>query len=188
MMKIGTAVAVVMLVTTVLMVLLMLLVWRCNWFLILVFTVLSLMVEGAYFSAVLLKVNQGGWLPLVIAAVLLVVMLVWNYVKIKRYEFQVHSKVSMSWIISLGPSLGLVRVPGIGIVYSELASGVPHIFSHVITNLPAIHSVVVFVCVKYLPVYTVPEEERFLVKRIGSKTFRMFRCVARYFHGYFCDL
>ncbi|KAH0914149.1 hypothetical protein HID58_028595 [Brassica napus] len=164
----------------VLMVLLMLLVWRCNWFLILVFTVLSLMVEGAYFSAVLLKVNQGGWLPLVIAAVLLVVMLVWNYVKIKRYEFQVHSKVSMSWIISLGPSLGLVRVPGIGIVYSELASGVPHIFSHVITNLPAIHSVVVFVCVKYLPVYTVPEEERFLVKRIGSKTFRMFRCVARY--------
>ncbi|KAH0862190.1 hypothetical protein HID58_079401, partial [Brassica napus] len=164
----------------VLMVLLMLLVWRCNWFLILVFTVLSLMVEGAYFSAVLLKVNQGGWLPLVIAAVLLVVMLVWNYVKIKRYEFQVHSKVSMSWIIGLGPSLGLVRVPGIGIVYSELASGVPHIFSHVITNLPAIHSVVVFVCVKYLPVYTIPEEERFLVKRIGSKTFRMFRCVARY--------
>ncbi|KAL0715589.1 hypothetical protein Bca4012_064911 [Brassica carinata] len=176
----GTAVAVVMLVTTILMVLLMLLVWRCHWLLILVFTVLSLVVEGAYFSAVLLKVNQGGWLPLVIAAFLLVVMLVWNYVKTKRYEFQVHSKVSMSWIIGLGPSLGLVRVPGIGIVYSELASGVPHIFSHVITNLPAIHSVVVFVCVKYLPVYTVPEEERFLVKRIGSKTFRMFRCVARY--------
>ncbi|KAJ4869525.1 Potassium transporter 9 [Raphanus sativus] len=176
----GTAVAVVMLVTTLLMVLLMLLVWQCHWSLILVFTVLSLVVEGAYFSAVLLKVNQGGWLPLVIAAVLLAVMIVWNYVKIKRYEFQVHSKVSMSWIIGLGPSLGLVRVPGVGIVYSELASGVPHIFSHVITNLPAIHSVVVFVCVKYLPVYTVPEEERFLVKRIGSKTFRMFRCVARY--------
>ncbi|CAI0392708.1 unnamed protein product [Linum tenue] len=80
----------------------------------------------------------------------------------------------------LGPSLGLVRVPGIVLVYTELASGIPHIFSHFITNLPAIHSIVVFVCVKYLPVYTVPEEERFLVKRIGSKKFRMFRCVARY--------
>ncbi|ESQ56215.1 hypothetical protein EUTSA_v10024451mg [Eutrema salsugineum] len=176
----GTAVAVVMLVTTLLMVLLMLLVWRCHWALVLIFTVLSLVVEGAYFSAVLLKINQGGWVPLVVAAVLLLVMLVWHYVKVKRYEFQVHSKVSMSWILGLGPSLGLVRVPGIGIVYSELASGVPHIFSHFITNLPAIHSVVVFVCVKYLPVYTVPEEERFLVKRIGSKTFRMFRCIARY--------
>nr|UWK23399.1 KUP13.1 [Olimarabidopsis pumila] len=175
-----TAVAIVMLVTTFLMVLVMLLVWRCHWILVLIFTVLSLVVEGAYFSAVLLKINQGGWVPLVVAAVLLLVMLVWHYVKIKRYEFQVHSKVSMSWILGLGPSLGLVRVPGVGLVYSELASGVPHIFSHFITNLPAIHSTVVFVCVKYLPVYTVPEEERFLVKRIGSKTFKMFRCVARY--------
>ncbi|KAL1219297.1 Potassium transporter 11 [Cardamine amara subsp. amara] len=176
----GTAVAIVMLVTTFLMVLVMVLVWRCHWILVFVFTVLSLVVEGAYFSAVLLKINQGGWVPLVVAAVFLLVMLVWNYVKIKRYEFQVHSKVSMSWILGLGPSLGLVWVPGVGLVYSELASGVPHIFSHFITNLPAIHSTVVFVCVKYLPVYTVPEEERFLVKRIGSKTFRMFRCVARY--------
>ncbi|WZZ75701.1 hypothetical protein YC2023_087071 [Brassica napus] len=100
--------------------------------------------------------------------------------KVKKYEFEVYSKVSMSWILGLGPSLGLVRVPGIGLVHTELASGVPHIFSHFITNLPAIHSVVVFVCVKNLPVYTVPEEERFMVKRIGPKTFRMFRCVARY--------
>ena len=107
-------------------------------------------------------------------------MSVWHYGTVKRYEFEMHSKVSMAWILGLGPSLGLVRVPGIGLVYTELASGVPHIFSHFITNLPAIHSVVVFVCVKYLPVYTVPEAERFLVKRIGPKNFHIFRCVARY--------
>ncbi|KAJ4899867.1 Potassium transporter 9 [Raphanus sativus] len=176
----GTAVVVVMLVTTLLMVLTMLLVWRLHWILVLVFAIFSLVVELSYFSAVLLKVNEGGWVPLIIAAICLLVMFVWNYVTVKKYEFEVHSRVSMSWILGLGPSLGLVRVPGIGLVHTELASGVPHIFSHFITNLPAIHSVVVFVCVKYLPVYTVPEEERFLVKRIGPKTFRMFRCVARY--------
>ncbi|XP_058198975.1 potassium transporter 11-like isoform X2 [Rhododendron vialii] len=130
--------------------------------------------------AVLFKVDQGGWVPLVIAAAFLLIMYFWHYGTLKRYEFEMHSKVSMAWILGLGPSLGLVRVPGIGLVYTELASGVPHIFSHFITNLPAIHSVVVFVCVKYLPVYTVPEEERFLVKRIGPKNFHMFRCVARY--------
>ncbi|KAJ0263579.1 Potassium transporter 9 [Hirschfeldia incana] len=176
----GTAVVVVMLVTTLLMVLTMLIVWRCHWILVLIFALLSLMVELSYFSAVLLKINEGGWVPLIVAAFSLMVMFVWNYVTVKKYEFEVHSRVSMSWILGLGPSLGLVRVPGIGLVHTELASGVPHIFSHFITNLPAIHSVVVFVCVKYLPVYTVPEEERFLVKRIGPKTFRMFRCVARY--------
>lgn len=176
----GTAVVIVMLATTFLMILIMLLVWRCHWLLVLIFTGLSLAVECTYFSAVLFKVDQGGWVPLVIAAAFLIIMYVWHYGTVKRYEFEMHSKVSMAWILGLGPSLGLVRVPGIGLVYTELASGVPHIFSHFITNLPAIHSVVVFVCVKYLPVYTVPEEERFLVKRIGPKNFHMFRCVARY--------
>ncbi|XP_073299618.1 potassium transporter 10-like isoform X2 [Primulina huaijiensis] len=176
----GTAVVIVMLVTTLLMTLIMLLVWHCHWVLVLLFTFFSLVIECTYFSAVLFKINQGGWVPLVIAAAFLIIMYAWHYGTVKRYEFEMHSKVSMAWILGLGPSLGLVRVPGIGLVYTELASGVPHIFSHFVTNLPAIHSVVVFVCVKYLPVYMVPAEERFLVKRIGPKNFRMFRCVARY--------
>ncbi|XP_011652450.1 potassium transporter 11 isoform X2 [Cucumis sativus] len=176
----GTAVIIVMLVTTFLMTLIMILVWHSHWSLVLLFISLSLIVEGFYLSSVIQKVYQGGWVPLVIATTFFIIMYVWHYGTAKRYEIEMHTKVSMAWILSLGPSLGLVRVPGIGLVYTELASGVPHIFSHFITNLPAIHSVVVFVCLKCLPVHTVPEEERFLVKRIGPKNFRMFRCVARY--------
>ncbi|RZC52587.1 hypothetical protein C5167_021013 [Papaver somniferum] len=176
----GTAVVTVMLVTTFLTILVMLLVWQTHWIQVVIFAVLSLIVECNFFSAVILKVDKGGWVPLAIAVVFFVIMYVWHYGRAKRYEVESHSKISMSWILGLGPSLGLVRVPGIGLVYTELASGVPHIFSHLITNLPAIHSVVILVCVKHLPVYTVPEEERFLVKRIGPKEFHMFRCVARY--------
>ncbi|KAI3931575.1 hypothetical protein MKW92_011177 [Papaver armeniacum] len=176
----GTAVVTVMLVTTFLTILVMLLVWQTHWIQVVTFAVLSLIVECNFFSAVILKVDKGGWVPLAIAVVFFIIMYVWHYGRAKRYEVELHSKVSMSWILGLGPSLGVVRVPGIGLVYTELASGVPHIFSHLITNLPAIHSVVIFVCVKYLPVYTVPQEERFLVKRIGPKEFHMFRCVARY--------
>lgn len=176
----GTAVVGVMLVTTILMALIMLIVWRSNWLLVFIFCGFFLFVELVYFSAVLFKVDQGGWAPLVIACVFLIIMYVWHYGTLKRYEFEMESKVSMAWILGLGPSLGLVRVPGVGLVYTELANGVPHIFSHFVTHLPAIHSVVVFVCVKYLPVNTVPQEERFLVRRIGPTDFHMFRCIARY--------
>uniref|UniRef100_A0ACD5ZZE1 Uncharacterized protein n=1 Tax=Avena sativa TaxID=4498 RepID=A0ACD5ZZE1_AVESA len=169
-----------MLVTTFLMVPIMLLVWKSHWILVVTFLVLSLMVEFPYFMACINKVDEGGWVPLVVATTFFIIMYVWHFCTVKRYEFEMHSKVSMAWILGLGPSLGLVRVPGIGFVYTELASGVPHIFSHFITNLPAIHSVVVFVCVKYLPVYTVPVEERSVMKRIGPKNFHMFRCVTRY--------
>ncbi|KAK2634976.1 hypothetical protein Ddye_029768, partial [Dipteronia dyeriana] len=146
----------------------------------LIFTVLSLIVEGTYFSSLILKVNRGGWVPLVIAVGFFIIMAAWHYGTVKRHKFELQSKVSIAWILGLGPSLGLVRVPGIGLVYTELPSGVPHIFSHFITNLPAIHSVLIFVCVKYLPVYTVPEGERFLFTPIGPKNFHMFHCVARY--------
>ncbi|TVU43265.1 hypothetical protein EJB05_09720 [Eragrostis curvula] len=176
----STAVVIVMLVTTFLMVPVMLLVWKSHWILVVIFIVLSLMVELPYFYACINKVDEGGWVPLVIAITFFVIMYIWHFCTVKRYEFEMHSKVSMAWILGLGPSLGLVRVPGIGFVYTELASGVPLIFSHFITNLPAIHSVVVFVCVKYLPVYTVPVEERFVMKRIGPKNYHMFRCIARY--------
>lgn len=115
-----------------------------------------------------------------IAAAFFISMSVWHYGTMKRHQFELQSKVPIEWILGLGPSLGLVRVPGVGLVYSELANGVPHIFAHFITNLPAIHSVVIFVCVKYIPVYTVPEGERFLITRVGPKSFHMFHCVVRY--------
>ncbi|KAL2500034.1 Potassium transporter 8 [Abeliophyllum distichum] len=53
-------------------------------------------------------------------------------------------------------------------------------FSHFLTNLPAFHQVLVFLCVKYVPVPHVRPEERFLVGRIGPKDYRIYRCIARY--------
>ncbi|KAL2474718.1 Potassium transporter 11 [Abeliophyllum distichum] len=112
----GIAVVIVMLVTTFLMILIMLLVWSCQWIIVLIFTGFSLVVECTYFSTVLFKVDHGGWVPLVISAAFFVIMYVWHYGTIKRYAFEMHIKVSMAWILGLGPSLGLVRVPGIGLV------------------------------------------------------------------------
>lgn len=176
----GLAVIAVMLVTTILMTLIMLLIWRSNIVLVITFACVSLFVELVYFSSVLCKVDQGGWAPLVIAAIFLIVMYTWHYTTLKIYEFEMQSKVSLGWILGLGPSLGLVRVPGIGFVYTELAHGVPPILSHFITHVPALHSVVIFVCIKYLPVNTVPTEERFLLRRVGPKDYSLYRCVVRY--------
>lgn len=59
-------------------------------------------------------------------------------------------------------------------------SGIPAIFSHFVTNLPAFHQVLVFLCVKSVPVPHVQPEERFLVGRIGPKEYRLYRVIVRY--------
>lgn len=114
------------------------------------------------------------------SSIFMAVMFLRNYGTLKKHQFDVENKVSMNRILSLGPSLGMVRVPGIGLVYTNLVTGVPAVFGQFVTNLPAFHEVVIFICIKSVQVLYVNEKERFLVSRVGPKEYGMFRCVVRY--------
>ncbi|XP_071939749.1 potassium transporter 4-like [Coffea arabica] len=176
----GLACMTVMFITTFLMSLVIVFVWQRNLLFAAAFLLFFWIIEGAYLSAALIKVPQGGWVSLLLSVIFMFIMFVWHYGTRKKYNFDVHNKVPLKWLLGLGPSLGIVRVPGIGLIYSELATGVPPIFSHFVTNLPAFHSVLVFVCVKSVPVPYVSPEERFLVGRICPRPYRMYRCIVRY--------
>ncbi|KAI3470269.1 hypothetical protein Pfo_026932 [Paulownia fortunei] len=176
----GLAVMSVMFITTFLMALVMVFVWQRSIILAAVFLLFFWFIEAAYLAASYIKVPQGGWISLVLSLIFMFVMFVWHYGTRRKYNFDLHNKVPLKWILGLGPSLGIVRVPGIGLIYSELATGVPSIFSHFVTNLPAFHNVLVFVCVKSVPVPYVSPEERFLIGRICPRPYRMYRCIVRY--------
>ncbi|KAK2636436.1 hypothetical protein Ddye_031228 [Dipteronia dyeriana] len=176
----GIAEVGVMIVSTTLVTLVMLLIWQSNLLLVLCFPLVFGSVELIYLSAVLSKIAEGGWLPLVFASFFLCVMYIWNYGSVLKYQSEVREKISMDILLDLGSNLGTVRVPGIGLVYNQLVQGIPSIFGQFLLTLPAIHSTIVFVCIKYVPVPVVPQEERFLFRRVGPKDYHMFRCVARY--------
>ncbi|KAG5604435.1 hypothetical protein H5410_025927 [Solanum commersonii] len=176
----GLAVITVMLVTTCLMSLVIVLCWRKSVLLALCFVIFFGTIEALYFSASLIKFLEGAWVPIVMAFAFMIVMCIWHYGSLKKYEFDVQNKVSVEWLLSLGPSLGIVRVRGIGLIHTELVSGIPAIFSHFVTNLPAFHQVLVFLCVKSVPVPHVKHEERFLVGHIGPREYRIYRCIVRY--------
>eukprot|EP00257_Ricinus_communis_P013471 XP_015570904.1 potassium transporter 4 isoform X2 [Ricinus communis] len=176
----GLACMTVMFITTFLTSLVIIFVWQKTILLSASFLLFFWFIEGVYLSAALMKVPQGGWAPLVLSVIFMLIMYIWHYGTRKKYNFDLHNKVSLKWLLGLGPSLGIVRVPGIGLIYSELATGVPAIFSHFVTNLPAFHKVLVFVCVKSVPVPYVSPEERFLIGRVCPRPYRMYRCIVRY--------
>lgn len=176
----GLAVITVMLVTTCLMSLVIVLCWHKSIFLAIGFIVFFGTIEALYFSAALIKFREGAWVPIVLAFFFMMVMCIWHYGTIKKYEFDLQNKVSINWLLSLSPNLGIVRVRGIGLIHTELDSGIPAIFSHFVTNLPAFHQVLIFMCIKNVPIPHVSPEERFLVGRIGPKEYRIYRCIVRY--------
>ncbi|KAG5001714.1 hypothetical protein AAZX31_08G278900 [Glycine max] len=176
----GIAEVGVMMVSTTLVTLVMVLIWQTNLFLAFSFALVFGTVELIYLSSVLSKIIEGGWLPLAFATFFLSVMYTWNYGSVLKYRSEVREKVSVDSMLELGSNLGTVRVPGIGLLYNELVQGIPSIFLQFLLNLPALHSTIVFVCIKYVPVPVVPQEERFLFRRVCPKDYHIFRCVARY--------
>ncbi|CAL5197029.1 unnamed protein product [Lathyrus oleraceus] len=176
----GIAEVGVMMVSTTLVTLVMLLIWQTNLFLAFCFLLVFGSVELIYMSSVLSKIFEGGWLPLAFATFFLSVMYTWNYGSVLKYRREVREKISMDLMLDLSSNLGTVRVPGIGLLYNELVQGIPSIFLQFLLSLPALHSTIVFVCIKYVPIPVVPQEERFLFRRVCPKDYHMFRCVARY--------
>lgn len=169
----------IMMVTTVLVTVVMLLIWQINKLIVLAFVTVFLGLELLFFSSVLGSAGDGSWVLLLFSVVLFMIMFIWNYGSKLKYETEVKQKLSTDLLMRLGSNLGTIRAPGIGLVYNELVRGIPANFGHFLTSLPAIHSMIIFVCIKYVPVPVVPQNERFLFRRVCPKNYHIFRCIAR---------
>ncbi|KAJ6341416.1 hypothetical protein OIU78_009564 [Salix suchowensis] len=176
----GIAVVAVMVMTTCVVTLIMLVIWKTRILPITLFFFVFGSIEIVYLSAVLYKFKQGGYLPLALSFFLMVAMGTWHYVHRERYLYELKNKASGEYISQLVANANMNQLPGIGLLYSELVQGIPPIFPHFISTIPATHSVLVFVSIKSIPISKVAIEERFLFRQIEPREFRMFRCVVRY--------
>lgn len=176
----GIAVVFVMVLTSAFLVLIMILIWKTHILLVLSFILIIGSVELLYLSSVLYKFDQGGYLPLAFAAILMTVMYIWNNVYRRKYFYELNHKMSMQKLKEIATNSDICRVPGLAMFYSELVHGIPPIFQHYVENVPALHSVLVFVTIKSLPISRIAMEDRFLFCRVEPKERNVFRCVARY--------
>nr|GLL44001.1 potassium transporter 5-like [Ipomoea trifida] len=176
----GIAVMNVQVITTCMVTLIMLVIWKTNIWLVALFFLVFIAIEGLYLSAALYKFMQGGYLPLLLSLVLMIVMGIWHYVYKERYAFELNNKVSSEYVRDLAKNPDMKRVPGIMLLYSELVQGIPPIFPHFVSNIQSLHSVVVLVSIKNLPISKVVPEERFLFRQFEPREYRVFRCVVRY--------
>ncbi|XP_020212862.1 potassium transporter 5 isoform X2 [Cajanus cajan] len=178
----GIAVIGDMMISTTLVSLIMLVIWKKSIWLVGLFFLGFGFIEIVYFSSQLTKFTGGGYLPIVLALILTTLMGSWHYVHKERYMFELKNKVSGAYLNEVASNPDVRRVPGIGFLYSELVQGIPPIFPHLIGSIPSIHSVVVFVSIKAIPISRVASEERFLFRQVEPREYRIFRCVVR--HGY----
>ncbi|CAK7335851.1 unnamed protein product [Dovyalis caffra] len=175
----GLAVIIVMFVTTCLMFLVIVMVWKRSILEAFGFVIVFGSLELLYLCSCLLKVPKGGWLPLIFSLIVLSVMCIWHYGTLQKQSYESHNRTSLDMLLSLGPNIGINRVRGVGLVYTNLPSGIPPMFSHFVTNFPAFHQILIFVTFQYLTIPRVSTNHRFIVSRIGPPEFRLYRCIVR---------
>ncbi|VAH84082.1 unnamed protein product [Triticum turgidum subsp. durum] len=128
----GIAVVFVMFITTLLVTLVMAMIWKTSLLWIALFPIIFGGAELLYLSSAFYKFVEGGYLPLGFAAILMLIMGTWHYVHVHRYKYELKNKVSNNYVADLATRRNLARLPGIGVLYSELVQGIPPILPHLV--------------------------------------------------------
>jgi KUP system potassium uptake protein len=132
-----------------------------------------ILVDIAFFSATLLKINDGGWFPLVIGAVVFTFMTTW------RRGREILFKRMRASTVPLEPFLESLfreapqRVPGTSVFLTATPDVVPHSLLHNLYHNKVLHERVVFLTVAVKDVPTVAPEERVAVQALDHECYRL---------------
>jgi KUP system potassium uptake protein len=139
-------------------------------------------VDVAFFGANIVKVAQGGWFPLFVAAVVFIVFLSWRRGRNALSARMAKTSVPAAVILEDFERRKVCRVPGTAIFLTGRTGGVPSALLHNLKHNKMIHQRNVFLTLVTEKVPHVPEAERAVVEEMQPGFFRVF---ARY--GYMED-
>ncbi|MGB2717208.1 MAG: potassium transporter Kup [Vicinamibacterales bacterium] len=138
-----------------------------------VIAALFLIVDLAFFGANIIKVAQGGWLPLLLAAGIFTVMTTWKRGRrVLAERIQAEAR-SLEEFITEIPQQQVTRVPGTAIFMSGTASKTPSALRHNLEHNKVLHERVVFVTVKTQQVPHVSEDEHVQIEDFGNGLYRV---------------
>lgn len=145
----GTAVATTMLLTTCLLFAAMRRIWRWSLALSLLVAGLFLVVDLAFFYANLLKIADGGWLPLTIGAGLFFLMSTWRSgVDCVHDALEQAGESSEQFLADLAAGR-IPRVPGTGIFLTKSVQKIPPLMIYHVQHMGSLHRHVIALTVKF---------------------------------------
>jgi KUP system potassium uptake protein len=162
----GTAVSTTMLFTTALLYDAMRKAWRWPTIVAVCVSGAFLLIDLTFFAANLLKIREGGWIPLVIGVVIFLLMTTWH-----RGIQAVHDKQVAGGEPDLLAKLGsahIPRVPGTAVFLSRNGMAIPPLLIQHVAQMQALQETVVTLSVEFAEVPRVSEASRIGVEPFGD--------------------
>ncbi|MFA9199872.1 MAG: potassium transporter Kup [Cypionkella sp.] len=175
----GIAVTGAMFIDTILMAAVLLSLWRWPAWKALPLVAVFIVVDMAYLGANLIKVPDGGWVPLVMGALIFTLLTTWSRGRALMRASMAEGSMPIG-IFAKSAKGSATRVPGTAIFMSSSREGVPSALLHNIKHNKVVHERVIVLTVAIEDVPYVAEDQRVELRDLGDGFYRM---VLRYgFH------
>jgi KUP system potassium uptake protein len=162
----GIAVSGTMIITTIMLGVLIIRVWKWNRLLAGLAIALFALVDGAFFASNITKVADGGWFPLAVAALIFVVLTTWASGRAMMRGRLDEDAIPLDAFIK--SSALAHRVRGTAVFLSTSADTVPSALLHNLKHNQVLHERVLILNVKVEDVPHVPPAERLEIHGAGK--------------------
>jgi len=169
----GIAVTSTMGITTVLFTVLARRRWKWSWALALGFLLVFIPIDLAFFGANALKIMHGGWVPIVIALGLFVIMMTWKKGRTLVQDAQHEGRLPVEMFISDLASRDVPRVKGTAVFFNPVRHVTPSSLLHNFKHNQVLHSRNLFVDVETMSRPFVPKENRFEIEDLGADCYQV---------------
>ena len=136
-----------------------------------------LIIDGAFFGANLLKIRDGGWVPLTIAFFLFILMTTWNRGREIVQDLLRRGMLPIDLLLTDLENRKTVRVPGVAVFMTREPEGAPVVLLHHLKHNKVLHEQVVLLSILSEEVPEIKDAERITIQRL---TQGFYRITARY--------
>lgn len=131
------------------------------------------LIHAGFLAATLLRLDSGGWLPVVAAIVVFLIFSTWRSGR-RHLERTVNDDALLAGpVIESIVAEGLTRVPGTAVYLTRSLIGVPRTLLHNIKHNHVVHENVLFVTVQTQRTPRVDAAERVTMEALGHGFFRL---------------
>jgi len=155
----GVAVSLTMLITTLFMIAVMRRLWHWPRMIILLISVPFLMIDLTFFGSNILKISDGGWVPLAISAGFIIMMTTWYRGREILGQRMADAAIAIDLFINDVAVSKPHRVPGVAVFLTGNPNGIPRTLLHNYKHNKILHNQTVFSTIQTEDIPHVPANE-----------------------------
>lgn len=160
----GVAVSLTMLITTLFMIAVMKGIWKWPSILVGIIAIPLLVLDLTFFGSNILKIKDGGWVPLAISVGFICMMTTWQRGRAILGQKMQEAALSIDMFIQDVTATKPHRVPGVAFFMTGNPNGIPRTLLHNFKHNKILHQKIVLATIHNVDVPRVPDDERTQVK------------------------